>query len=154
MNTQKIRQDIFKFLKRHGIMTLAAYSKELWVCTVYYGVDDQMNLYIVTNPSSKHGKYIANYPNVAFAIFDSHTKVTDQKEGLQGQGICTMIEKQEDVIRALKIWHQANPGIESRITPEAVKKWPDTKLYKIRPTQIKFYNDKLYGKKEYALLDL
>lgn len=64
-----------------------------------------------------------------------------------------MIEKQAEIVQALKIWHQANPGMESRITQEAIKKWPDTKLYKIRPTRMKFYNDKLYGKKEYALLN-
>ena len=27
------------------------------------------------------------------------------------------------------IWHKANPGIETRITLEAIKKWKDTKYY-------------------------
>ncbi|KKU92261.1 MAG: hypothetical protein UY21_C0003G0037 [Microgenomates group bacterium GW2011_GWA1_48_10] len=81
---------------------------------------------------------------MAFNIFDSHTKITEPKGGVQGQGVCTLVKSIPEIIKGLRLWHSANPGIESRITLDAVKKVADTKVYKIRPTYMKFFNKQLY----------
>ena len=67
----QIKEDIFKFINSNGIMTLATHSsKGPWVSTVYYGADSEMNLYIVTDPNSIHGKFFSKDNRVAFNIFD------------------------------------------------------------------------------------
>lgn len=155
-SSDQIRKEIFQFLKENGILTLAVVSKDTpWLCTLYYGIDDQMNLYVVTDPNNKHGKIMRQNPKVAFNIFDSRQQVIKPKKGLQGKGLITIIKGPKSVIEALKFWHKANPGVEKRITAENVlDKYSDTKIFKISPTYLKYYNDQLYGKEEYGILDL
>ena len=73
----QIKSDIFKFIKANGIMSLATQSaKGPWVNTVYYGTDKDMNLFIVTDPNSIHGRNFTKNGKVAFNIFDSRQKIT------------------------------------------------------------------------------
>jgi uncharacterized protein YhbP (UPF0306 family) len=87
---------------------------------------------------------LAKNPKVAFNIFDSHTKITDSKKGIQGKGVCSLVKGVQDTAKGLLIWHKSNPGIETKITIENVKKWKDTKIFKIRPTYLKYFDKDLY----------
>lgn len=146
-----IPQEIKNFITSNGIMTLASHLEDTWVATVYYGTDSELNLYIVTDPEAKHGKQIKQNPNVAFSIFDSHIKITDNKNGIQGQGVCVIVKNPAEIIKGLSLWHRANPGKEGKITVEMIKKAFDTKLYKIEPTCLKFFNKELYGETAYCI---
>lgn len=151
-----ITSDISAFLRSSGIMTLATVAvNKPWVCTVYYSIDGGLNLYIVTDPHSVHGKQIASNRAVAFAVFDSRQKVTQAKQGVQGKGTIAMVKGAAAVKKALSLWHKANPGIEARITPAMIlDKSSDAKIYKIRPTYLKYYNKARYGEKEYGVLNM
>ena len=70
MNKKILPPEIVKFIKENGVMTLATSDSEPWVCTLYYGTDENPTLYLVTDPNSVHGKMIEKNPNVAFNIFD------------------------------------------------------------------------------------
>lgn len=152
----QIRQDIFDFIKVNGIMTLTTQSKDgPWACTVYYGVDNNMGLYIITDPNSTHGKYLKTNNHVAFAIFDSHQKIFNPKKGIQGKGICEQEKGLTNIIKGLSLWHKTNPGIEKNITiKDVLKKITDVKIYKITPTYLKFFNKELYSPEEYGILEL
>lgn len=158
MNKSKnqIKKEIFQFLKRNGILTLAVASENTpWLCTLYYGIDGQMNLYVITDPNNNHGKIISHNPKVAFNVFDSHQQITKPKKGLQGKGMISIVKEPKTVIKALEFWHKANPGIENMITVENIlDKNSDTKIFKITPTYLKYFNKQLYGEKEYGILDL
>jgi len=148
----QIRKDIFKFLKKNGILTLATQSaKGPWVCTVYYGIDDEMNLYIVTDPNSIHGKAMINNNKIAFNIFDSRQKIYRPKKGVQGSGAIEMVRGVIKVTKALILWHKQNPGVEKAITIKEVKKFADTKVFKITPKYLKFFNKELYSPEEYGV---
>jgi uncharacterized protein YhbP (UPF0306 family) len=148
----QIKEDIFKFIKANGIMTLGTYStKGPWCCTVYYGVDGLMNLYIVTDPRTAHAKNIVLNGKAAFNIFDSHQKIVNPKKGVQGFGKAELVKGLSANLRALLLWHKQNPGIEKSITiKDILKKITDTKIYKITPTYLKFFNDKLYDPEDSA----
>lgn len=149
--SKDIPQEIKNFIASNGIMTLASHLEDTWVATVYYGTDADFNIYIVTDPDSKHGKQIKQNPNIAFAIFDSHTKITEGKKGIQGQGVCGVVKSPTELLKGLTLWHRANPGIEHKITLDTLKKAFDTKLYRVEPTLLKFFNKELYGEKEYGI---
>lgn len=153
---EQIKKDIFQLLKENGILTLAVASENTpWLCTLYYGIDDQMNLYVVTDPNNNHGKIMTKNPKVAFNIFDSHQLVTNPKKGLQGKGLISIVKGQKTVSEALEFWHKANPGVENRIVAKNIlDERSDTKIFKITPTHLKYYNDQLYGKEEYGIIDL
>lgn len=149
--SKQIPSEIIQFIKHNGILTLAVCNTEPWVCTLYYGSDENLNLYLVTNPNSTHGKILELNSKIAFNIFDSHTKITDLKLGVQGKGTCTRVSELKELSKGLVLWHKANPGIESKITLTDLKKLKDTKIYKIIPTYLKFFNKDLYGKEEYGI---
>ena len=151
-NSKKVKSDITGFLKSNGVMTLAVSDKnQPWVCTVYYGIDKNLNMYLVTDSASLHGKILSKNQKVAFNVFDSHQKITNPKKGVQGKGICTKVTGIVEVTKGLYLWHKANPGIEKNITvADILKKLSDTKLYKITPTYLKFFNKELYRNYEYG----
>lgn len=152
----EIKKEIFQFLKKNGILTLAVASENTpWLCTLYYGIDDQMNLYVVTDPNNNHGKIMLDNPKVAFNIFDSHQKITQPKTGLQGKGRIAILTEPKTAAKALEIWHKANPGVEKGITVKSITDASsDTKIFKIIPTYLKYFDKGLYGEEEYGILDL
>lgn len=147
-----IENDIFKFLKSNGVMTLAVSERnQAWVATLYYGIDKNIAMYVVTDPNSVHGKILEKNQNVAFNIFDSHQKITKPKKGVQGKGVCVQVKGLKEIAKGLILWHKANPGIEEKITvKDILKKISDTKVYKIIPKYLKFFNKARYGAKEYG----
>lgn len=151
MKNRNILADIKGFLNENFIMTLATCDSVPWVATVYYGISDDLILYIVTDPNSKHGKLIKKNPRVAFNIFDSHTKAPDKKRGIQAQGECALVKNPIEVLKGLSLWHKANPGADTKITIDLIKKSLDTRIYKIVPTFIKFFNKELYGEEAYGI---
>ena len=55
------------------------------------------------------------------------------------------------VTKALILWHKQNPGVEKAITIKEVKKFADTKVFKITPKYLKFFNKELYSPEEYGV---
>lgn len=153
---EQVKEDIFKFLNSHGVMTLAtSEDNQPWVCTVYYGMDDNMNFYIVTHPDTKHGQHFEKNKKVAFNVFHSHQKYADLKQGVQGMG---EIEEVKDIIhitQALMLWHKLNSQSEIKITPqEILEKVNGSKVYKITPNYFKYFNEELYKDTKYGILEL
>jgi uncharacterized protein YhbP (UPF0306 family) len=153
----QIKRNIYDFLKNHGIMTLAtAVADQPWVATQYYGIDTEMNLYILTDPAARHAEEFLKNPQVAFNVFDSDQKISDPvKNGIQGTGAISPVKGLTANTKALLLWHQANPGIESRIgIKDLLKKVTDTRIYKITPNFMKHFNKSLYPETKYGLLEL
>ena len=73
------------------------------VCTLYYGTDENLNFYLVTDPNSEHGKMLEKNKRVAFNIFDSHTKITQPKKGIQGKGDCSQVKDWKEVAKGLML---------------------------------------------------
>ena len=138
-------------------MTLATTSgKQPWVSTVYYAVDEQMNLIVLTDPSSRHGKEMAKNPQVAFSIYDSQQpNSATVKIGIQGTGVISPIKGLTANTKALLAWHKANPGKEKDITLEdVIKTITDARMYQITPQFLKHFDKSLYGTHCYGNLIL
>ena len=68
------KQIILDYLSdpQHILMTLATVNGDKpWVCSVYYVVDDDLNLYFISPPDAEHSTHIKENQNVACAIADS-----------------------------------------------------------------------------------
>jgi uncharacterized protein YhbP (UPF0306 family) len=153
----QIKTNIFEFLKSHGILTLATVSgSQPWVCTVYYAIDEAMNLIILTDPASRHGQEIAKNPHIAFSVFDSgQPNAAPVKIGIQGTGIIAPVKGITANTKALLLWHKANPGKEMDITiGDVVKTITDCRMYQITPKYLKHFNKALYPKEKYGSIDL
>ncbi|KKU56625.1 hypothetical protein A3H89_03045 [Candidatus Amesbacteria bacterium RIFCSPLOWO2_02_FULL_48_11] len=157
LSKDQIKTNITEFLKNHGILTLATVSGfQPWVATVYYAVDDRMNLIILTDPASRHGREMAKNSRVAFSIFDSgQPNAAAVKIGLQGTGIISPIKGVVANTKALLAWHRTNPGKEKDITiKDVIKTITDCRMYQITPKYLKHFNKALYSKEKYGTISL
>ncbi|OGM05245.1 hypothetical protein A2715_04805 [Candidatus Woesebacteria bacterium RIFCSPHIGHO2_01_FULL_39_32] len=151
----KDKEKLEKFLNANNLMTLATANPKPWVATVYYAFDKGFNLYFVSSPNSKHSHDIEKNKNVAIAIYDSHTKNSESKTGLQLQGVASRIKGWDMTTKMLKIWHKSAPGMEDIVNIKNMKaKVISSRVYKITPTIIKFFNQDLYGEEGYRVFKL
>lgn len=140
------KQKLLRFLKSHNFMTVATYDGKPWVANVYYVVDDDFNLYFLSEPASKHGRDLAKNSSVACSIADSNQKVTNQKIGVQLQGSAKIVNVITRIKWVLHLWNKINPGFESVINISNIqKKVIKGRVYQITPALIKFFNESLYG---------
>ncbi len=87
---------ISKYLDEHYMMQLATVNDGTpWCCTVYYIVDDKLNLYWLSLPSRRHSKELELNNQVAAAIPINFVK-GEPVIGIQVQGIGIKIEASEN----------------------------------------------------------
>jgi uncharacterized protein YhbP (UPF0306 family) len=86
-----------KYLDQQYMMQLATVADgQPWCCTVYYVVDDELNLYWASLPTRRHSQEIAQHNKVAAAIpvkFINGEKVV----GIQVEGTAEQVEPTPDI---------------------------------------------------------
>ncbi len=138
--------ELLKYLKSQRLMCISTCSSAPWASIVFYTIDEDMRMYFVSEPESRHCTDISNNSNVACAVFDSRQKAAKKKIGVQIQGIASEVKDHKEIKRALKMWNMSNPGLEKLINFDAIKKVSiESRVYRIEPKLIKFFNEKLYG---------
>ena len=93
------KEFIKKWLKEHQYCVIATSHKEKpWAATVNYTVDDNLNIYVSTNPNSLKFKNLLDNPNVCLVI-DGQTR-----EGtLQIQGIAEILDPKKESNLNIKV---------------------------------------------------
>ncbi len=144
METNK--KKLLAFLHSHNFVSVATYNKRLWICSVYYVADNNFNLYFLSEPTTEHSKNITVNGEVACAIADSRQKANSKKIGVQLNGIASLVSNIQKIKWMLNLWNKINTGFESIINLKNIKnKVIKSKIYKITPKKIKFFNEELYG---------
>ncbi|KKQ34358.1 MAG: hypothetical protein US51_C0042G0010 [Microgenomates group bacterium GW2011_GWA2_37_6] len=114
--------------------------------TLYYGVDEDFNFYIVTSPLSEHGVNFSKNPNVACVVVDTNQKMfkTKHRSGVQIKGK-TMQASDKNLKKALDIWSHANKEMSEKFFKNISQNiWKD-RVFVIKPKEIKWFNEELYG---------
>lgn len=91
--SDEARDRIESFLSERRVLTLAtAADGEPWNCTLAFAPDDDLDLYFLSDPSTRHCREIATDPRVAVALHDADT-VGDRSRarGLQAVGTATRL---------------------------------------------------------------
>lgn len=144
-----------KYLADHVQMAVATSGEFPWICTVYYVIDADLNIYFLTSPSTIHSGQISLNPKVSVAIADSPQSLTGKKAGLQMYGICNLIEKEGEVRTALSLWCEKLQVKSPDYTYEGMLSGKISgRMYKIVPKKIKFFNEALQEEGEEKLIDL
>lgn len=140
------KQKLFQYLKSQRLMSLSTGSDKPWTSNVYYTIDDNFNLYFLSEPESKHCNDIKSNNIVACSITDSSQKVTDKKVGAQIQGKAIQLTDADQIKQVLDSWNKTNQGFEHIINWDNIKNNViKSKVYQVKPTFIKFLNEELYG---------
>ena len=136
-------------------MTIATFDTKPWVATVFYVVDENLNLYFLTSPKTEHAQHIAKNGMIACNIVDSHQQVINQKRGLQIEGTAEKVSVFESIKKILQMWHANNPGKEETLSIDNIKnKVIGARVYRVNPNRMKFFNEELYFKEEFKVFEL
>ncbi len=147
------KKKLLKYLKSHELMSLATCDKTPSVCTVYYGIDNNFNIFIVTPPSTEHGRNIAKNRLVACAIADSNQPMveTKYKIGVQIKGIAKKITDLNQMKNALKIWSKNRKNIIDMFMKNITEGTWKSSPFIIKPKEIKWFNEELYGEEGFEI---
>ena len=128
------------------MMQIATCSSKVWICTLYYAIDNKFNIYFISEPATRHCKDISLNKNIACAITETNQKVIDKKHGVQLSGLASIVKGGAELKSAIKAWNKSNPGMEKWINFKTISTNKIRgKFYKIKPNFIKFFNEELYG---------
>lgn len=81
-----VPHELRRYLAEHYTMTLAtAVDGRPWAATVFYVSDEQLRLYFVSDPKTRHASEAARNPNVAATIY-AHDQAWQSIRGIQIEG--------------------------------------------------------------------
>ncbi|MFA6160704.1 MAG: pyridoxamine 5'-phosphate oxidase family protein [Patescibacteria group bacterium] len=123
--------------------------------TAYFAFDENFNFFIVTKPSTKHAKNLANNPSVAINVFDGNQKFWTSLKGLQLFGTCAKTLLTE-VPHALTTYNKRFPIFSEFAShpDDFTKKAISSRFYTININSIKLFDEPTFGEEVYIDLNL
>lgn len=117
-------------------MALATVSSGTpWVANVFFAYDKHCNLFFFSREDTRHSRHIAKNPKVAVGIHQFSGKPF-LVNGLQLKGKARRVKKEE---------YTQSFAIYLKRYPWAAQFLKDHILYKIKPTEIHYIDQKLFG---------
>ena len=140
-------KNLIAFLKKQKLLVIACHdAKNVWVANVYFVIDAKGTIYFVSSKNTMHSKMILKNPNIAFSVAWFNPKKHTDRKGIQGRGVCREAKNAKEIILGLTLFAQSFPDLGKKITPKWIHKnaW-ETKVWILKPTYIKYWNDELFG---------
>src|SRR5690349_8099741 len=92
-----VRTLIIEYIKKANLMQLATVKGgKPWVCNVYFGFDDKLNIYWTSKPFRRHSQELRDNNHVAGAIALPHT-VGDKVRGVQFEGVAQELKDPKEI---------------------------------------------------------
>ena len=153
--TLTMKKELFEFLKNQRLMAIASCEGGIWVANIYYGIDDDSRIYFISPTDTRHSQQIMKSPDVAFSVAWYDEESPGNRKAVQGLGVCTVAEKEEDIRKGVYLHNENFPEFMQTLTPEyLLSSKNDTKVWILKPRYIKFWNDELYGEEEWEEFQL
>lgn len=137
-----IKSRILEVFQQTHLMSLATVNETgPWVCDVVFIYDDDLNIYWMSDPETRHSQAIKNNNKVAATItFSTKSKIPNF--GIQLEGTA---EKLEGVQYDLLIKHLAKRSYPKPDISEAEKILDGDSWYKIAPNKICLIDEENFG---------
>lgn len=134
-----LKKLIFEYLDKALLMSLAtSVNNQPWVCSVWYAVDEDMNIYWISSTTRRHSHEVLDNKKIAGAIVLPQTP-KDAPRGVQFQGIAKMLTEEKDIKKAMSVY-------AGRIFPEEkIKEFMNSpthphRFYRVKPTQFVLFD--------------
>ncbi|HMS23929.1 MAG TPA: pyridoxamine 5'-phosphate oxidase family protein [Candidatus Saccharibacteria bacterium] len=135
-----IEKLIRKYLAQSYMMSLATVNGDKpWVATVYYVMDEDMNLYWASPEDTNHSQHIIENQNVAIAIPVVHKK-SQPVVGIQIEGVANQVKGSED-IKPIAEKYAASYGFSEKWVEKFSLDQTKHKLYKFSPKKFVLFDD-------------
>ncbi|MBS3167885.1 pyridoxamine 5'-phosphate oxidase family protein [Candidatus Woesearchaeota archaeon] len=156
--SDKIIESFYDILESNYLLALSTIdlkNKQPHVCCVFYVFDKEFNLYIWTDPNSKHSNNIAKNSKVAVEIYDSHQKWGSLLKGLQILGTSKQISNKEVLsIGPLYLKRYIKASNIIKTLKDFNSKKLESQLYKIQINNVKLLDENRFGKESYKEFDV
>ncbi len=142
------KKSLLQFLTDNNCLVLATIDEENnpWVSNIYYAVDNDFNLIFFTPPHTKHSTHILSNSSVAFGLNWYNKDNLKDRIGIQGTGIYEKVSDPILISRFLNTYHTKYPNSRESLTEEnMLMNKIASRLFRIKPKYIKYWNDKLFG---------
>ncbi len=139
----EVRERMIAYLAAHNTLTLATEKDgKPSACSLFY-VNDDLNLYFVSDPKTQHAENIEYQSNVSATI---HEDYRDWRviQGIQLEGECGLIKNPIESAKVLALYANKFPFVAQLAAAMA-----KVKFYKIKPHWVRFVdNTRGFGFKE------
>lgn len=130
---------IVSILDKNRILTLSTFDRrgnQPCSCSAHYAFDDQLNLYIWTNPESLHGRNMRKNPKVAINIADSSQAWSTLVRGVQMFGTADRV-KESELEKAGSLYLKRFPAASGFAGGNFNSKKSGLRMFKIKTKKIK-----------------
>ena len=152
-----IKAKLLDYLKGKRLMIIATVSEAgPWICSVYYAIDDQFNLYFISSPTAKHVADLERNNKVAIAVTDTTQKFEMQKRGAQMIGTAEkLVSGSDEYAAAIKLWTETVWGYhDNRIFEQPGVKSMAGLLYRVKINHAKYLDEIDFGEHVAKDIDL
>ena len=141
-----------EFTQSQHVLTLACHSDaEIWTANVYFATDDVGTMFFVSPKDTKHSALI--FKNSAIAFSSAWFDAADHKnrKSIQGLGMCRLASTEKEIETGIALLYKKFPDMHDTLTLKWIltNAW-GTRVWVIKPTFIKYWDDELYGDEESA----
>lgn len=149
-----LKKALSHYMRNQKMLSIATVEENTpWITNVYYTMGDGYTIYFVSSQDAEHSKHIQKNALVAFG--NAWYNKFNQKDriGIQGQWLCKIVTDLDIIQQQVKKHNQKFPDFVGQITEDYITD-RDTAAYlwEIKPTKIKFWNDKMLGDKNFETL--
>ena len=155
--TNGLKERLQAFLAAHNTMTLATIALDgtPQAAAVFYAADDDLNLYFLSSPNSRHSQNLSRQPQVA-ATVHADGQAWQAIQGLQIQGIAYQVDGPGELARATRVYAGRFEFLKGLLDAVATNgpvalRGPvaSSRFYVLRPTWIRLIdNTRGFGHKE------
>jgi len=158
-DSYSIEDVVLKYIREHNTMTVSTFGEEgPWATALFY-VNDQFNLYFLSDPKTQHCRNIAANPVVAATINEDYHDWRKIK-GIQLRGKAERVSSAREKAFAFAIYTKKYPFVKEFFSsPAALAKSMFTKIssttfYKLTPEKVLYLdNERGFGRREQLLID-
>jgi uncharacterized protein YhbP (UPF0306 family) len=158
----ELRSRLIAFLHHHDTMTLATIGPagEPRAAAVFYAVDDNLDLYFLSDPDTRHGRNLDREPRVA-ATIQADGQHWQEITGLQIEGTAAVVEGAEEIARVARLFAERFDFLRS-LTDEGDGSGPldlqgplaSSRFYLLRPAWFRLIdNTRGFGQQEELTLE-
>jgi uncharacterized protein YhbP (UPF0306 family) len=158
-----LQASLREFLEQHDTMTLATIGpdREPRAAAVFYAVREELVLYFLSNPASRHSENLARDSRVA-ATIQRDGQPWQEIRGLQIEGTAQLVTDEREIGQAARVFAARFAFLqglladsESHGPPELQGPLQNSRFFVLRPSWIRLIdNTKGFGhKEEMTLID-
>ena len=155
---ERLSKAVFSILEAVNLCSIATVGNDgvAHINAAYFCYTaDLLDIYFVSDPSTKHGQNMAVMPQVALAIFDTNQAWGAPLKGLQLFGRCHLASTMESasalMVHASRF--KAYAEYINALNPFERERSPH-KFYVFRPTAVKILDERDFGEESFVAAEL